>query len=148
LSKAKNEMGEIQLRKEKLQNEINLIEKKYSRQATRISNGIQNTLKPIQTIRDHPFKSLGAAIGAGLLLGLAGRRKHKQRDSPTNSESSSSSNGSGFSSLLVSELKRMAAKRAMFYISDFVDRKVMQGLSSSKSETSEETSPPNNKSTL
>lgn len=133
MSKKKHKVEEIQLRKQKLQDEINLIEEKYSRKASKISSGIQNTLKPIQTIRDNPLKSLGASIAVGVILGLSGRGKKSSDKSSPDSGGHSVSENSGFTSLLVSELKRMAAKRAMMYISDIVDRKIMPEIRSSES---------------
>lgn len=126
MSKKKHRIEEIQLRKQKLQDEISLIEEKYSQKANKLSSGIQNTLKPIQSIRDNPLKSLGISIAVGVVIGLSGRRK-KSSKSPASSDSGGQSVGgdSGFSSMLMSELKRMAAKRAMMYISDIIDRKVM-----------------------
>lgn len=126
MSKKKHSVKEIQLRKQKLQQEIDLIEEKYSGKATKVSRGIQNTLKPIQKIRDNPLKSLGISIAIGVVLGLSGRSRRPSSKSHTSDNGNGSGKGdSGFSSLLMSELKRMAAKRAMMYISDIVDRKVM-----------------------
>jgi ElaB/YqjD/DUF883 family membrane-anchored ribosome-binding protein len=125
LSKKKHSVDEIQLRKQKLKQEIDLIEQKYSKKATKLSNGIQNTLKPIQTIRDNPLKSLGISVAVGLVLGLSGRRKRSSTKTSSTDDIGSGNSDTGFSSLLMSELKRMAAKRAMMYISDIVDRKVM-----------------------
>lgn len=125
MSKKKNKVEEIQLRKKKLEDEINSIEEKYSRQATKISNGIQSTLKPIQTIRDNPIKSLGVSIAVGVVLGMAGQRKKQPSSSSSDTDGSAGPGDSGFTSLLVGELKRMAAKRAMIYISDIIDRKIM-----------------------
>ncbi|WP_340103072.1 DUF883 C-terminal domain-containing protein [Rhodohalobacter sp. 8-1] len=139
MSKKKNQnIDDIQLRKEKLQSEIELIEEKYSRKASKISGGIDTTLKPIKKIRDNPFKAIGISIAVGLIAGVSGRKKRKSAGRPTDVGSNSGSKGTGFTSLLISELKRMAAKRAMIYISDIVDRKVMPGLTSSKSDSSEE----------
>jgi len=125
LSKNKHSVKEIQLRKQKLQREIDLIEQKYSNKATKVSQGIQNTLKPIQTIRNNPLKSLGISIAIGVVLGLSGRSKRTSSKSQSDDGERSGNGDSGFSSLLMNELKRMAAKRAMMYISDIVDRKVM-----------------------
>lgn len=125
MSKNKHQVKEIQLRKQKLQQEIDQIEDKYSSKATKVSKGIQNTLKPIQTIRDNPLKSLGISIAIGVVLGFSGRSKRSSSKSKSDDGNSSGKGDSGFSSLLMSELKRMAAKRAMMYISDIVDRKVM-----------------------
>jgi len=125
LSKNKHSVKEIQLRKQKLQQEIDLIEQKYTNKATKVSKGFQNTLKPIRTIRNNPLKSLGISIAIGFVLGLSGRSKRTSTKSQSDDGKQSGNGDSGFSSLLMNELKRMAAKRAMMYISDIVDRKVM-----------------------
>lgn len=146
MSKKKNpNIDDIQLRKKKLQDEIELIEAKYSRQASKISGGIESTLKPVQSIRDNPFKAVGISIAAGIIIGVSGRRKKKSKSHPEDIGGNSGSGSSGFTSLLISELKRMAAKRAMIYISDIVDRKVMPGLTSSKPSSSKKTSQTDNK---
>ena len=137
MSRKKTDIEDIKLRKQKLQQEIDLIEEKYTRQAKKISGGVQNTLKPIQKIREHPLKSVGISIAVGLLIGASGRRKSSEKpgQGSGSNTSSSASKGDGFTSLLMSELKRMAAKRAMMYISEIVDRKVMPGLTSDSNET-------------
>ena len=71
------------------------------------------------------FGVLGISVALGLVVGLSGRRKRSSSKQSSTDDSGSGSGNSGFSSLLMSELKRMAAKRAMMYISDIVDRKVM-----------------------
>jgi ElaB/YqjD/DUF883 family membrane-anchored ribosome-binding protein len=129
---------DIKLRKKKLQDEIELIEDKYSRKANMISGGIESTLKPIHNIKKHPFKSVGVSIAVGLLIGISGRRRRKSNSSVPDAEDRSGGDRSGFTSLLIGELKRMAAKRAIVYISDFVDQKVMPGITTSHSEKSQE----------
>lgn len=147
MSKKKNlNIDDIQLRKKKLQDEIEIIEEKYSRKANKISGGIKSTLKPIQAISNHPFKFVGVSIAVGLIIGVSGRRKSKSDKAPTDSEGSSGSDSSGFTSLLISELKRMAAKRAMVYVSDIVDRKVMPALAPSQSGSSKKESASDDKS--
>ncbi len=142
MNKKKNlNIDDIQLRKKKLQAEIELIEEKYSRKANKISDGIESTLKPIQSIRDNPFKSVGISIAVGFIIGVSGRRKHRSEAVSTDAGKSIASANSGFTTLLMSELKRMAARRAMIYISDFVDRKVMPGLQSTHTDTSKHVSP-------
>jgi hypothetical protein len=138
---------DIKLRKKKLQDEIQHIEDKYSRKASKISGGIQSTLKPIQKIKKHPLKAVAASIAFGLIIGVSGRRKSKSKsESKTQSPDSdaddySGRESTGFTSHLISELKRMAAKRAIVYISEFVDRKVMPGKTASLSETSHKETP-------
>ena len=140
MSSKKTDIEEIKLRKQKLQQEIDLIEDKYTRKAKKISGGVQNTLKPLQTIRDNPFKSLGISVAVGILIGASGRRKSEKRSDNESGATVTTSKNDGFTSLLMSELKRMAAKRAMMYISDLVDKKVMPGLTKEIKERSQEPS--------
>lgn len=140
MSSKKTDIEEIKLRKQKLQQEIDLIEDKYTRKAKNISGGVQNTLKPLQTIRDNPFKSLGISVAVGILIGASGRRKSENRSDNESGATITTSKNDGFTSLLMSELKRMAAKRAMMYISDLVDKKVMPGLTKEIKERPQEPS--------
>lgn len=133
MSKDKNlSMEQIKDRKQKLQHEVERIEQKYGSKASALENRVQSTLKPLQTIRDNPFKSVGIAIALGFLAGIAGKRKSKKTVSSGNGTMESSPGHSGFSSLLMNELKRMAARRAMVYITEWVDHKVLPEISGTK----------------
>ena len=138
MSKAKShDYDNIQLRKQKLQEEIDSIEEKYSRQAKKINTSIQSTLKPVETIKNYPITSLGISLAVGFVVGFSGKRKKRKPASTTSASESTSrkSDKEGFSSILVGELKRMAAKRAMYFISDWVDKKVMPTLSETLTES-------------
>lgn len=124
LDKRKNlSIDEIKERKKILIEKIEGIEGKYTQKATSIEGKVRKTLKPIHLIRQNPLKSLGASIAVGFLIGIVGRKKSTSTSSSPSSPGGSS--GTGFTSLLISELKRMAAHRAMLYVSDIVDQKVM-----------------------
>lgn len=122
-------IDEIKLRKKKLQQEIDHIEEKYSQKATKIEGRIRSTLQPIQTIQKNPFKSIGAAIAVGFIIGYSGRKKSKTSQSqPTQSTHTFDTEPSGFTPLLMNELKRMAVHRAMIYLTGLVDHKIIPGI--------------------
>lgn len=122
-------LHEINVRKEELQDEIDQIENKYTQKVTKIKRRIQNTLKPVKTIRDKPIKALGVSIALGFIIGISGRKKSKADPVVNNSVASDP----GFTSMLMNELKRVAARRAMIYITDLVDHKVMPEITAPRS---------------
>lgn len=144
MSRKKTDIQDIKLRKQTLQQEIDLIEEKYTQKAKKISSGVQSTFKPIQKIREYPLRSVGISFAVGLLIAASGRSRRKStsdygQESGTNI-SSSRTQDDGFTSLLMNELKRMAARRAMIYISDLLDKKVMPGLTIDSKETTNNSS--------
>ncbi len=72
----------------------------------------------MKEIRKNPFKAVGVSIGVGFVVGFltGGSRRRSRRPI---------AHGTGFSSLFMAELKRVAAQRAMLYLSDMLDEKVM-----------------------
>ena len=114
-------MAEIKFRKKKLKDDIDLLESGFKNRANKVKSIIPVSLNPNDTIRKHPFKAVGIAIAGGLLIGLKSRKKRSKSENerPENS----SSNDSGFTSLLIYELKRLAANRAVSYISDIIDQR-------------------------
>lgn len=123
-------LHEINIRKEELQDEIDQIENKYTQKVTKYKRRIHNTLKPVKTIRDKPIKALGVSIALGFIIGITGRNKSKSDPVPVVNNSVGSD--PGFTSMLMNELKRMAARRAMIYITDLVDHKVMPEINAAR----------------
>lgn|GEM_PF-720822 len=121
--------SELRERKEKLKRELDQIEEKYSSKITRAKNTVNRTLKPVKTIKESPFKAVGIAVIVGVLAGMTGRKK-------SSAQSDSGGSGLGFSSLLMGELKRLAARKAMVYVSDIVDQEVMPRIRRKKNEDS------------
>lgn len=73
----------------------------------------------MKNIRKRPYTAIGLSIAIGFLVGITGRKKSKGNNTP------SGNYGTGFSSLFMAELKRMAAQRAMVFVSEAIDQKVM-----------------------
>lgn len=114
-------MAEIKFRKKKLKDDIDLLESGFKNRVDKVQSYIPVTINPIDSIRKHPFRALGIAISSGLLIGLSSKKKRSSKEN--DGSNFSSNNDSGFSSLLIYELKRLAASRAVSYISDFIDQR-------------------------
>lgn len=125
----KSNIEEIQLRKERLKNELSFIEKKYAAKIGGVKKAVDSSLKPAQTIRRNPIKAVGYAVLVGFAVGLVkNSRSSKQKNNKDNHNGESRI---GFTSLLADELKRLAARKAMVFISDMVDNEVIPRLKSS-----------------
>lgn len=118
-------MVEIKFRKKKLKDDLDKLESGFKDRANKIRSIIPDQINPIDSIRKHPFRSLGIAVATGLVLGLSSRKK-KRSENGNEIHSKNPSANSGFSSLLLDELKRLAAHRAASYISDLIDQRVNQ----------------------
>lgn len=119
----------IERRKKELQLEIDQIEDKYISQAAEIERKVKTVLKPVKNIRTRPFTSIGISIAVGFVIGFVSKRKNESKSKKSSEHSyqsaNSDDNGVGFTTLFLAELKRLAAQRAMMYISEVVDKKVM-----------------------
>lgn len=116
-------LEEIKERRKRLQVEIRSLEESFGERISGIKDEIQSISTPAKKIRGKPLKSVAVAAGAGFLIGLIRRPRRKKRDvPPTNSTPPKSR--TGFSSLLMNELKHLAARKAMFYISELIDRQI------------------------
>lgn len=126
-------MEQIQERKRELENEIHRVEEKYSSKASSIEKTVQSTLRPVKKIRDKPFVAVGLSAALGFLIGVSGRKKRsrkKDRDLPEAPAVYSGKQDSGFTSLVAGELKRLAARKAIAYFSEWVDHSLMPELTS------------------
>jgi hypothetical protein len=114
-------MSEIKQKKNRLKDDLELLEGSFENRITKLQKNIFGSIKPVTLIRKKPFHAVGFALFAGMALGFA---KKKQRASSGNGDSSSSS--LKFTGLLLDEVKRIAARRAADYISEFVEQKMSQ----------------------
>lgn len=114
-------MAEITFRKKKLKDDIDKLETGFKNRAEKVRTFIPGNINPSDSIRKHPFRSLGIAIASGLVIGLATKKKRSRAESEGYNRSSNNDNG--FTSLLMYELKRLAANRAVSYISDMIDQR-------------------------
>lgn len=115
-------MAEINFRKRKLKDDLDKLESGFQDRMKKVTNFLPGNLHPSDAIRKHPFRSFGIAVTAGLVFGLSSRRNRSRPDD--HGGHSASSSHRGFSSLLMDELKRLAAHRAAYYVSDMIDQKI------------------------
>lgn len=109
----------IRSRKQQLEGDIELLEKGFENRISRVGKKFNNTVKLKKFIKKNPLIAVSAATGLGLLVGLIKKKKRAKR-----SEDIIESPDSGLNSLIFSELKRVAARKAVHFISDIVDRQV------------------------
>lgn len=119
-------LDKIDRRKKELQAEIDRIEENYLRKASEIERKIKSVLRPVHNIRKHPFTSIGISVAVGFTIGFL-RKKKSSKSAPSNDKETyqNGKDDTGFTTLFLAELKRLAAQRAMMYVSDLVDKKVM-----------------------
>jgi hypothetical protein len=104
------------LRKETLKQEIHEIERGFGSRISGVKKGFDNTVRIKSNVQKSPLKSVAIAAGAGFLVGMLRRKKkivHSGRIP-----------GNTLTSILVRELKQIAAQKAMFYLSEFVDQQI------------------------
>lgn len=116
-------MAEVKLRKQKLQDDLDLLEKGFQSRVSRVRSGIPDSLSPVSCIRKKPFTAIGLALIAGMAAGLV---PGKKRASGGTSGSVNPAGSSGFSSILISELKRIAARRTADYLSELLEQKLSE----------------------
>lgn len=109
----------IRSRKQELEGDIELLERGFENRFSRVSKKFNNTVQLKKFIKKSPFIAVAAATGLGLIVGLT-KKKKKVKSNDDYIESPDS----GITSLIYGELKRVAARKAVHYISDLVDRKV------------------------
>lgn len=114
-------MGDVRIRKQKLKDDLELLESGFENRISKVSN-ILPDISPASAIKKHPLKSVGIAMMAGMALGLLSKKSHKNRTGERYHSGSNENNG--FTSLIFSELKRVAAMRAASYISEMVEKKM------------------------
>ncbi|WP_445666252.1 hypothetical protein [Fodinibius sp. AD559] len=125
---AQKKVDELEKKKQELEEELNNIEGELDSSIDQVREDVGSSLNPKNIIRKHPLPIVGASAVIGFLLG------HKRRKSST----STSDNGGDFSGALLSELKRLATRKAINFATDYVENileeKAEEHLSSSDAE--------------
>jgi len=129
-------LEKIKRRKEELQAEIDRIEDNYISKASEIERKVKGVLRPVYNIRKKPFTTVGVSIVVGFAIGYLRKKKSGKPQKSTSSDQNGQSDF-GFTTLLMAELKRMAAQRAMMYVSEVIDQRVMPRLSKKNDESGE-----------
>lgn len=130
----KSNIQEIQIRKERLQNELDAIETKYAAKIGGVKRMLNGSLKPAQKIRRNPLKAVGYAVLVGFSVGLLRKKKSSKKKKNKQAQDHSGESNVGFTSLLMNELKRLAARKAMVLVSEMVDKEVIPRIRTSEKE--------------
>lgn len=119
LSKHKNiSMADIRRKKKKLEDDLELLEDDFENRISRAQKKVLEPLKPIDYIKKNPFKAVGTSVILGIALGLMGN------DKTSEGEVASDIHKEKMFDLLFSEVKRVVARKAGSYLSDFIDEKM------------------------
>lgn len=112
-------LKEFEQRKNRIEAELNQIRYNLDRSFDKAKSSVIKSIIPSGSIRSNPLKSVGIAVVAGFVLGLAkGRKKNSGENETVRFRKP------GISYLIFDELRRMAARRASLYFMDLVDAKI------------------------
>ncbi len=122
-------LEKIKRRKEELQAEIDRIEDNYISKASNIERKVKSVLRPVHNIRQKPFTTVGISVAVGFVIGYLRKKKSSKSSTSRKYKESSPSeydgkSDTGFTTLLMAELQRLAAQRAMMYVSDLIDKRL------------------------
>lgn len=120
-------MAELRAQKQKLEQEIAVLERSIEARASTIQRRVKGIVRPFSRIRKKPGKALFTAVLIGFVLGAAGSRRRSSKPAQKKTRAkkkTSSSSDSNFTSYLFDELKHVAAQKAMKYTSDLVEQKL------------------------
>lgn len=118
MNREKGSLKELEQRKKRIEAELNQIHHNLDHFANKVKDSIISKMDPSDRIRKHPFKSFGIALVAGFILGLP-----KIRNKSENSHGNRRPGSPGLTSLMLDEFKRIAARRAVHYIMDNLDKR-------------------------
>jgi len=111
-----DKLDEIEKKKRELQAELDRIQHELDHSLDEVRSDVSNRLQPAEFIKRYPLPVVGLSVIAGYLVG------HKRRSSRTSTSRDSESSGDdGFSSALLSELKRLATRKAISFATDYIE---------------------------
>lgn len=111
---AKDKIDELENKKQQLQSELHELQDELDNSLDRMRDDVSNSLNPKSIIRKYPLPIVGASALLGYLLGNKGK---------SNSEPSSDEESTGeFRGALLSELKRLATRKAVTFASNYVEK--------------------------
>ncbi len=107
---SEEKIDELEKKKQELEGELNKIQGELDNSIDQVREDVSSSLSPKNIIRKHPLPIVGASALIGFLLG------HKRRSSTTSTDK-----GGDFSGALLSELKRLATRKAINFATDYVE---------------------------
>lgn len=110
---AEEKLDELKKKKQEIEKELNEIQGELDNSIDKVREDVSSNLNPKNLIRKYPLPIVGGSALLGFLLG------HKNKKSSTSS--SGSGKGSEFSGALISELKRLATRKAINFATNYVE---------------------------
>lgn len=111
-------MADIRKRKEKLKDDLETLEGNFEHRISGVQKRVMGTLDPLGYIKRNPFKVVGASILFGFTIGKIGTDKSSDEGESDHRHQEKLFN------LLFNEIKRVAARKAATYLSEFIDQKI------------------------
>lgn len=112
---AKDQIDELEKKKQQLQEQLNQIQGELDESFDQVRNDVSSTLNPKKIIQRYPLPVMGASVLLGFLFG------HKEKGNSTSTDKTSTSTSREFGSALLSELKRLATRKAVTFATDYVE---------------------------
>lgn len=112
---AKDQTDKLEQKKQELEAELEQIQDELDDSIDQVRHNVSDSLDPKSFIRKHPLPVVGGAVFLGFLVG--------HRDKQEGSLSSSSSSDGKFTNTLLYELKRLAMRKALSFVTDFAEEK-------------------------
>jgi len=122
--------SDIKDKKAALEKEIERLENKYAKKSERVKKGFENTMKPIKRIRKNPFTAVSIAVLTGFIVGsvTGGSRKSYSREKRNS-----------LTSMIGNELKNLAVRHTIGFVSEYVDSELIPRLKKNRSEKENKT---------
>lgn len=111
---SKDKLDEIEKKKKELQAELDRIQDELDNSLDEVRSDVSNKLQPAEFVKKYPLPVLGLSVLVGFLTG------HKRRASELPS-SAARAKEDGFSYTLLSELKKIATRKAISFATDYVE---------------------------
>lgn len=111
----KDKLDELEQKKLELEAELEQIQLELDDSIHKVRSDVSDTLNPIRFVKEHPWPMVGASLLLGFLVSGNGKKKsYPPKDSSYESEKV-------FRPILLTELKKLAAKRAVSMVSNFLE---------------------------
>jgi hypothetical protein len=110
---AEEKLSNLERKKQELEQELERLQTGLDKSIDDVKEGVSSNMDPKNIIRKYPLPVVGAAIVAGFLLG-------KEKSSTRISEKGSRRDSSPISS----EIKRIAAKKGLSLLLDYLEQKI------------------------
>lgn len=110
---AEEKISNLEKKKQELEQELERLQTGLDKSIDDVKEGVSSNMDPKNIIRKYPLPVVGAAIVAGFLLG--------KEKSPSRLSSRSSRRDS---SPVATEIKRIAAKKGLSLLLDYIEQKL------------------------